>query len=103
METFARGEEAVASMRSTDGGRSWALGGTVPLIPNKVEGQYSDPRCVELPAGTLLGLICFQGSPDYPPLRGRVTDYSLVQTRSENRGWQWSMPDSGAFMGHRRI
>ena len=37
VESFARGEGAVASMRSTDGGRSWALGGTVPLIPNTVE------------------------------------------------------------------
>ena len=54
METFARGEEAVASMRSTDGGRSWALGGTVPLMPDTVEAQYSDPHCVELPDGTLL-------------------------------------------------
>ena len=37
VESFARGEGAVASMRSTDGGRSWALGGTVPLIPNTFE------------------------------------------------------------------
>ena len=65
-----------------------ALGGTVPLVPNTVEAQYSDPHCVELPDGTLLGLICFQDSPDGSPSGGRVTDYSLVQTRSENRGRQ---------------
>ena len=99
VESFARGEGAVASMRSTVGGRSWALGGTVPLIPNTVEAQYSDPHCVELPDGTLLGLICFQGSPDGSLSGGRVTDYSLVQTRSENRGRQWSMPRSLGFHG----
>ncbi|MGB1890401.1 MAG: sialidase family protein [Candidatus Latescibacterota bacterium] len=99
VESFARGDGAVASMRSTDGGRSWALGGTVPLIPNTVEAQYSDPHCVELPDGTLLGLICFQGSPDGSSSGGRVTDYSLVQTRSENRGRQWSMPKPLGFHG----
>ena len=80
-------------------GRSWALGGTVLLLPNTVEAQYSDPHCVELPDVTLFELICFQGSPDGSPSGGQVTDYSLVQTRSENRGRQWSMPRLLGFHG----
>lgn len=95
MDSYASGAGAIASMRSTDGGRSWDLGGTVPLMEDTVEAQYSDAHCVELPDGRLLGLLSFRDTSADDESAG----YSMLQTRSENRGRQWSVPEPLSLHG----
>lgn len=99
MDGFVRGEGAIASMRSTDGGRNWELGGTVPLLEGTVEAQYHEAHVVELPDGRLLGLLRFEDGDGRATSDIGVPSFSLLQTRSENRGRIWSRPEPLKFHG----
>jgi len=99
MENFVRGEGAVASMRSSDGGVHWELGGSVPLLGGTIDAQYHEAHVVELPDGHLIGLIRFQDAPGHAATDIGTSSFSLLQTRSDDRGRTWSKPVPLKFHG----
>ncbi len=90
---FKRGDQSqgdVAAARSTDGGRTWTVLGSVPPCDGTRNANYHEPHVVELPDGRLLGLIRFQFAGRDDPSRGAQLDFSLFQTESADGGRTWS-------------
>ncbi len=99
MDNFVRGEGLVAAMHSSDGGRRWELVGSIPLLAGTVEAQYHEAHVGELPDGRLVGLIRFQDAPGHQATASGAPHFSLLQTRSEDRGRTWSTPVPLGFHG----
>jgi len=76
----------IAAARSTDGGRTWAVTGTVRPCEGAHNENLYEPHVVELPSGRLIGLIRYQHSGQYTTFAG----FSLFQTESEDGGATWS-------------
>jgi hypothetical protein len=86
----------ITAVRSRDGGHTWHVEGTVPLIPGTVGGSYHEAHVLELPDGTLLGAIRLENCPGE---HGDVTQvgllhFSTLLTTSTDGGRTWSMPRS---------
>ncbi len=99
MENFVRGEGIITSMRSSNGGVHWELSGSVPLLGGTVAAQYHEAHVVELPEGHLVGLIRFQDAAGHATADIGAPNFSLLQTRSEDRGRTWSKPIALKFHG----
>jgi sialidase-1 len=90
----------ILAFSSRDAGRSWCELGRVPLYPGTVETQYHEPHAVELPDGRFIGLIRLQNAEGAPRLEDiGLTDFSLVQTVSQDAGRTWSPAHPLGFHG----
>ena len=76
----------IAAARSTDGGRTWTVTGTVPPCEGAHNDNLYEPHAVELPSGKLVGLIRYQHQGEHRAF----TPFSLFQTESDDGGATWS-------------
>ena len=80
-----RGDTEICAARSTDEGRNWEMLGNVPRPEGVLCEQCHEPHAIELPDGSLLGVVRVE-----QPFRTMVT-------RSNDGGKTWSvMEDVGA-------
>lgn len=94
------GAGEIQAATSTDGGQTWQIRGSVPLIEGTEEEQYHEPHVVELPEGRLLGLIRLQNHGDAPRLEDLgLVHFSLVQTESDDGGQTWTPARPLGFHG----
>ena len=79
--------DAVAC-RSSDGGRTWAELGHVPIHDGTKRDNYHEPHVAELADGRLIGMIRFEGRGQDDP----ASDYNfhLFQTASDDGGRTWT-------------
>ena len=72
---------------SRDGGFTWQIMGTVPMIEGDTNEQYHEPHVIDLKDGTLMGVIRFH----YPKEQGGNLDTCL--TFSKDGGCTWTVPE----------
>lgn len=77
----------VEILKSCDGGYTWEYVGTVPYGSGITKKFYVEPHMIELPDGSLLGVIRDQSTYEK---QGKV--FRVLTTRSEDRGKTWSVP-----------
>ena len=85
-----QGGREIAAARSSDGGRTWRIAGSVPLCEGTRNVNYHEPHVVELPDGRLLGMVRFQYAGADDPAKGAQIDFSLFQTESSDGGLTWT-------------
>jgi sialidase-1 len=88
--TSDRDEGAIAAARSTDGGRTWDLLGSVPPCDGTRNQNYHEPHVAELPDGRLAATVRFQYAGDDDPASGAQISFSLFQTESDDGGKTWT-------------
>ncbi|NKB71377.1 MAG: exo-alpha-sialidase [Candidatus Latescibacteria bacterium] len=98
MEGFRGGQGAIGAAKSPDGGTTWERLGKVPLYPGSPEGAYHEPHVAELPGGRLLGLIRLSGAQEELGRLG-LTNFSLLQTVSDDGGHTWTPAEPLGFHG----
>ena len=99
-EGFREGEGEIRAAVSEDSGGIWKELGTVPIYPGTDPGNYHEPHVVELKDGGLLGLIRLQNRKNEQDVSEQnLTSFSLMQTRSADRGKSWSQAEPLGFHG----
>ncbi len=93
------GESMITAARSADGGRTWETVGTVPVCDKTDPANYHEPHVVELPSGRLLGMIRIQGAEGRSLDAAGITDFSLMQTESDDGGRTWTPARPLGFHG----
>ena len=89
----------IIAARSTDGGRTWAEQGSVPIYPNTHGANYHEPHVVELASGRLLGMIRLENHGGHNLESAGVVHFSMMQTESTDGGRMWSVPRPLNFHG----
>jgi hypothetical protein len=89
METPS-GRVACAVSRTGD---EWEEIGVVPVPEGKKIGQFHEPHVIELPDGTLLGMIRYHYD---APLDNEI---GIYQTSSSDGGKTWSTPEDMNILG----
>lgn len=83
----------VVAAYSSDGGRTWAERGTVPVYPRTHSGNYAEPHVVELPSGKLIGMIRVEvpvsGERAHHLDHAGVLPFSMMQAESVDGGMTW--------------
>ena len=90
---------AIFAARSTNGGRTWERGGTVPVYPGTDYANYHEPHLVELPSGRLIGMIRVEDHKDYKLETAGVVHFSIMQTISDDGGRTWTTAHPLGFHG----
>jgi len=90
---------AITAARSKDGGLTWEVLGQVPVYPGSVPANYHEPHVVELPSGTLLGMIRIENGGGKDLKAAGLLDFSIMQTESTDGGRTWSVPKPLGFHG----
>ena len=89
----------ILAAASPDGGATWEVRGQVPVYPGTYFANYHEPHVVELPTGTLLGMIRVENGPGADLAPAGVTNFSIMQTASNDGGRTWSVPKPLNFHG----
>jgi sialidase-1 len=90
----------IDAARSSDGGRTWTVVGSVPVAPKTVQANYHEPHAVELPSGRLLGAIRIEDDSSSKTVAGSaIPHFSIMLTESDDGGATWSEPRSLGFHG----
>ena len=92
---FDQSIDGLAAIRSADGGRTWARLGWVPFAEGTPLYVCGEPHAVELPDGTLLGMIRYHG----PDKAGPQSGIAMMQTMSTDGGRTWSEACHLDFLG----
>ena len=90
---------SITAARSTDGGLTWEMLGSVPVYPGTAPDNYHEPHVLELPSGTLLGMIRIENSGSKDLKAAGLLDFSIMQTESADGGRSWSVPKPLGFHG----
>ena len=99
MKDFDAGIGAITAIKSADGGRTWIpLGSVPPAEGTTPDGAYHEPHVVELPDGTLLGVIRYQG-PDPVGQKLESPSFTMMQTMSTDGGRTWAQAGPLGFHG----
>lgn len=93
--TRIEGRPVVASVVSTDEGRSWTMTGIIPIPPEKAADarHFNEPHVVELPDGKLVCLI------RYEPTKERYEEWYMHQSESEDGGRTWTSAHATPIWG----
>ena len=93
------GPESITAIHSTDGGHTWSPLGSVPPAEGTMpDGGYGEPHAVELPDGTLLAIIRYQG-PDPVGHELESPGFTMMQTMSTDGGRTWAQAQILNFHG----
>jgi sialidase-1 len=87
------------AVRSSDNGRSWKTVGQVPIADKTDPVNYHELHAVELPSGRILGMIRIQNHSGKTLDAAGLTEFSLMQTESDDGGCTWSAPRPLGFHG----
>ena len=79
----------ITAARSSDGGHTWTVLGSIPLYDGTRRPNYHDPHMAELDDGRLIGMIRFQYAGEDDPSRDQI-DFSMFQTESDDGGITWT-------------
>ncbi len=94
-ELYGRGLEepgAVAAWGSSDQGATWQRLGGVPFPEGTFPHNFHEPHALELPDGTLLGVLRAQGDEV-------AHGFTVYKTLSKDGGKTWSTPESLGISG----
>ena len=96
--TRLRREGHVMAARSSDGGQTWNIAGTVPLYKGTGPDNYHEPHVVELPSGKLVGIIRVQNFNPEDREAGLI-EFSMFKTESTDGGKTWTTAEPTGVLG----
>ncbi len=89
----------ITAVHSVDGGRSWAILGSVPVCPGTDNANYHEPHVVELPSDRLLGMIRIENHAGRDLAGAGLLSFSMMQTESDDGGRTWTPARPLGFHG----